>query len=84
MMNKRELAREITKFCFDNNIFDVNKHYYGEMIDAVEINLSKPDYIETISKVLENKVIKNSKYIKKNKHLKEMIRALDLEKKVID
>ncbi|MDD4375556.1 MAG: hypothetical protein PHR25_02125 [Clostridia bacterium] len=84
-MTRRELAREITKFCYYNNIFDVNKHYYAEMIDAVEINLQKLDYLETISKVIEDKINQNQKYIKTNKKLNNILKNIELQKgKVVD
>lgn len=81
-MTKRELAREITKFCYYNNIFDVNKHYYAEMIDAVEINLQKPDYLETIAKIIEEKINSNQKYIKRNVKLNKILTELEKIKKV--
>ncbi|MDD4376338.1 MAG: hypothetical protein PHR25_06135 [Clostridia bacterium] len=82
-MTRRELAREITKFCYYNNIFDVNKHCYAEMIDAVEINLQKADYLETISKIIEDKMNENKKYIKTNKKLNNILKNIEIKKREV-
>ncbi len=79
-MTRRELAREVTKFCYDNKIFDNEKHYYAEMLDAVEINLRKVDYIETVIVLLDKKINKNNKYITEIKKMKWLSRQLEKEK----
>ncbi len=79
-MTKRELAREVTKFCYDHNIFDNEKHFYAEMLDAVEINLRKVDYIETVIILVDKKLKENNKYIAKNKKLKWLSKELEKEK----
>lgn len=77
MKDKRYLAREITKFCFLNGIFDDEKNTYSEMIDAVEINLEKDDFVETTSKLINENIQNNNKYIRRNKKLKKLEKELD-------